>query len=180
MRRGRGLCAALALLLALSAGCAAGQEEPSDYQLYFAVSRSTASGPALDTEPYDRDSCTRTHPQGESCPSPGDLVEALLAGPQGEELRTPFPREDTLQSWNWDPEMEGNLQIYLSEQYGGLTDISLTLADYSIVLTLAQLEGVESVEIISEGHTANYRSHQILRPEEVLLPAGAEEADSSA
>ena len=161
MRRRRGLCAALALLLALSAGCAAGQEEPSDYQLYFAVSRSTASGPALDTEPYDRDSCTRTHPQGE-------------------ELRTPFPREVTLQSWNWDPEMEGNLQIYLSEQYGGLTDISLTLADYSIVLTLAQLEGVESVEIISEGHTANYRSHQILRPEEVLLPAGAEEADSSA
>ena len=107
-------------------------------------------------------------------------MEALLAGPQGEELRTPFPREVTLQSWNWDPEMEGNLQIYLSEQYGGLTDISLTLADYSIVLTLAQLEGVESVEIISEGHTANYRSHQILRPEEVLLPAGAEEADSSA
>ena len=57
----------------------------------------------------------------------------------------------------------------LSEQYSGLTDISLTLADYCIVLTLSQLEGVESVEISSEGHTANYRSHPLLTAEEAQL-----------
>jgi hypothetical protein len=57
----------------------------------------------------------------------------------------------------------------LSEQYSDLTDISLTLADYCIVLTLTQLEGVESVEIVSTSYSASYRSHQILTAEEVLL-----------
>ena len=61
----------------------------------------------------------------------------------------------------------------LSEQYGGLTDISLTLADYAIVLTLSQLRGVETVEILCPGHTASYRNHQILSAQEVDLPGAA-------
>ena len=61
------------------------------------------------------------------------------------------------------------LRITLSEQYGALTDISLTLADYCIVLTLSQLEEVEGVEIRSGGHSAGYRSHQTLRADEALL-----------
>ena len=57
----------------------------------------------------------------------------------------------------------------MSEAYSGLSDISLTLADYSIVLTLAQLEEVVSVEIQAPAYFANYRSHQILLPEEAVL-----------
>ena len=57
----------------------------------------------------------------------------------------------------------------MSEQYGGLTDISLTLADYCIVLTLSQVDGVETVEIISAGYTVSYRSHQQLSGEEAVL-----------
>ena len=65
----------------------------------------------------------------------------------------------------------------MSEQYGGLTDISLTLADYCIVLTLGQLEGVETVEITSQGHWASYRSHQQMAAgEAVLWDEMAEEA----
>ena len=51
------------------------------------------------------------------------------------------------------------LLVDLSEQYGALADVSLTLADYSIVLTLSQLEGVEGVEITAGGHRVSYRSH---------------------
>ena len=59
--------------------------------------------------------------------------------------------------------------IGLSEQYSQLSGISLTLADYCIVLTLSQLDGVETVEIQSESYGGNYRSHQLLSAEEAVL-----------
>jgi spore germination protein GerM len=93
----------------------------------------------------------------------------LLAGPTQEGLTTPFPNGVTLQSWEWDEELDGNIKVRLSEQYSDLTDISLTLADYCIVLTLTQIDGVESVELISNSYSASYRSHQILTADEVLL-----------
>ena len=181
MRGSRLVCGALALVLLFGAtGCSPKEEEvPAEYLLYFAVSRDVASGPALDTEPFDPADCTTAHPEGESCPSPGDLVQALLAGPQEEGHRSPFPRGVTLVSWTWDEEQPGNLQIRLSEQYGGLTDIALTLADYAIVLTLSQLEGVETVEIASGGRAISYRSHQILSEEEAELPGSGSEPAAS-
>ena len=45
------------------------------------------------------------------------------------------------------------LTLSLSEQYGGLADVSLTLADYCLVLTLSQVDGVDAVQIQSAGHT---------------------------
>ena len=51
----------------------------------------------------------------------------------------------------WDEERPGVFLVNLSEQYGALADISLSLADYSIVLTLSQVEGVEAVEITAGG-----------------------------
>lgn len=179
MIRRRLACALLSLaLLCPAAGCSAGEEQ-GEYSLYFAVSRRVASGPALDVESYDPAGCTTQHPEGESCPSPGDLVQALLEGPRQEEHRSPFPRGVTLVGWEWDQEQPGNLRVRLSEQYGGLTDISLTLADYAIVLTLSQLEGVETVEILSEGRAIAYRSHQILSGEEAELPAAGEDGGAT-
>lgn len=148
------------MLLTLCGGCgtAAGPDE-AEYVLYFLVNDGSGSGPALGMEPYT----------GRGAPDPETLMRALLAGPATEGLRSPFPRGVTFQGWSWDEEEPGNLQITLSEQYSGLTDISLTLADYSIVLTLSQLESVESVEILSQGYATGYRSHQILTAEEAIL-----------
>ena len=156
------LCALAALTLwAAGTGCAhTPAQEQGDYVLYFAVDGSRRHGSALAAQPYD----------GES-PGPGDLLEALLDGPTQEGLVSPFPRGVSLNRWERE---EGTVTVTLSEQYSGLTDISLTLADYSIVLTLCQLEGVESVEIVSAGHSANYRSHQTLTPEEAELTAPEE------
>ena len=157
-------CRLPALLLAalvLLAACARGEtpREKPDYVLYFLLEGEPVHGSALDWEPYP----------GEGTPTPEDLLAALLAGPTQEGLASPFPRGVALRACTWDEEEPGVLRVTLSEQYGALTDISLTLADYCIVLTLSQLEEVEGVEIRSGGHSAGYRSHQTLRADEALL-----------
>ena len=137
------------------------QLEPKEgYVLYFLTDQTQEHGPALTAQPWT--------PEQEAL-DPGVLLEALERGPTQEGLSSPFPRGVTVRSWQWDPETPGNLQVQMSEAYSGLSDISLTLADYSIVLTLAQLEEVGSVEIQAPAYFANYRSHQILLPEEAVL-----------
>ena len=155
----RTLAALLAALLLLAACGGREDREEQDFVLYYLLEGEPVHGSALDWEPYP----------GEADPGPEELLTALLAGPAQEGLASPFPRGVSLLSWDWDEEEPGVLRLTLSEQYGALTDISLTLADYCIVLTLSQLEEVEGVEIRSGGHSAGYRSHQTLRADEVLL-----------
>ena len=161
--RAKGFLAALlaAALLLCACGSSTQREERGEYVLYFlAEIDETAHGPALDWENY---------PAGDRAPEPGELLTALLAGPTREGLSSPFPKGVTLRSWAWEEERPGVLQVTLSEQYGALTDVSLTLADYCLVLTLSQLEEVEQVEIISGGYSSSYRSHQLLSAEEAVL-----------
>lgn len=159
----------VALLSLLPAGCAGERGEEGGYNLYFLAAPGGGRGAALEAQRRDL---------GDG-PDPGELLSALLSGPEGEELSSPFPKGVTLQSWAWDKEVPGKVLVVLSEQYSGLTDISLTLADYSIVLTLSQLPGVESVEIQSTGYSANYRAHQTLSPEEAVLSDPLEGVDKS-
>lgn len=166
MRGARTLSLLAALLLLLSACGGEPAREEADCVLWFPVSGSAVSpakgghGPALDWEAY----------AGEAeSPGPEELLTALLAGPGSEELVSPFPRGVSLRSWEWDGERPGVLKVDLSEQYGALTDLSLTLADYCIVLTLSQVEGVEGVEITAGGHSVSYRSHQLLTAGEAVL-----------
>ncbi|MGI5962836.1 MAG: GerMN domain-containing protein [Lawsonibacter sp.] len=158
-----------AFLVALLTGCGGNKKVDTGYQLYFLADTSSTHGAALGTEPYAPAGKGTTNASGSENPTPGKLLQALLEGPKTEGLTTPFPKGVTYQWWVWDEETPGNLRVGLSEQYGGLTDISLTLADYCIVLTLSQIEGVETVEIVSEGHTSNYRSHDLLQAEEAIL-----------
>lgn len=158
MRRWLFMLLALALLAGVP-GCSTAREaEQGEYLLYFAVDGEQKKyGSALDTQPY----------AWEEPAAVDTLLEALLDGPTREDLASPFPRGVTVSHWELDE--EGTLRLTLSEQYSGLADISLTLADYCIVLTLCQLEGIEGVEIHSAGYSINYRSHQLLRPGEVEL-----------
>ena len=104
----------------------------------------------------------------------GTLVNALLAGPTQGGLVSPFPQGLSLQSWELE---DGLLTLNFSEQYGGLADISLTLADYCLVLTLSQVEGVDTVQIQSAGHTYHSRSHQTMKADEVLTDQSLPEED---
>ena len=143
------------------------QPEPEGLRLYFPYQmqqeerRDSAVGYELYQGPVGKNAA--------QFPGPRLLMNALLNGPMDEKLESPFPGGVTLENWRWDPEQKGNLQIRLSEQYSGLTDIGLTLADYCIVLTVSQLPGVATVEISSAGHSSNYRTHKIRSVDEVLL-----------
>lgn len=146
------------LLLTLLLSACGGRErpDPEGPVLWFCAG-GESHGPALCAQPYE----------GEV--QPEDLLTALLAGPAGEGFTSPFPRGVTLRRCTWDEERPGVLLVDLSEQYGALADVSLSLADYSIVLTLSQVEGVESVEITAGGRMVNYRSHQTLSVREAVL-----------
>ena len=169
------ICLAAAMLFLCSCGAGAEETEKPEYVLYFLsssmVNGESGHGSALGWEPYS----------GAQNPRPEDLIDALLAGPTQEELTTPFPKGVSLCSCTWDEERPGVLFVSLSEQYGALTDISLTLADYCIVLTLSQLDEVEGVEIRSGGYGSDYRSHPLLKGDKALLadPFSEQEQESS-
>ena len=163
MRKTRCLAALLVLALALAACGNRDEKEPLDgVQLWFPVDDTLSGyghGPALASQPYG----------GAEHPQPEDLLSALIAEPAREGLRSPFPRGVTVLQCLMDPERPGVLLVNLSEQYGALTDVSLTLADYCIVLTLSQAEGIETVEITAAGRHVSYRSHQQLAAQEAVL-----------
>lgn len=157
MRMKRWTALLLALVLLLPACGEAEPELPEGAVLWFCARSEGDHGPALAAQPYT----------GEL--QPEALLTALLAGPDQEELYSPFPRSVSLAQCQWDEERPGVLLVSLSEQYGALADISLTLADYCIVLTLSQVEGMEALEISTQGYHSSYRSHQLLSVEEAVL-----------
>lgn len=158
MRCQRWLPLLLAALLLAACGGKEPEETEGGYVLWFCTPSEQNHGPALISRPC-----------GLENPGPEELLAALLAGPAPEEGLSPFPRGVTVRQCAEDEERPGVLLVDLSEQYGALADISLTLADYSIVLTLSQLEGVEGVEITAGGHRVSYRSHQLLDSREAVL-----------
>ena len=138
--------------------CACGQkgEPPAEYYLYFLPAASTSYGSALAAQPWE----------GTGTALNEELMRDLLAGPTQEGLRSPFPKGLTLQSM----EVEGNtIHITLSDHYSGLTDISQTLADACIVMTLCQLTGITEVEISTDGFWASRPASRTLRPEQMDL-----------
>lgn len=150
-------------LLLLAAGCAAPvEEEPEGLKLWFLA----------DMEPWGQSAAAL-----ESCPYTGeenipDLLHALLDGPQaGSGLTSPIPEGTHL--WKWS--MKGDvLYIDLSRPYASLEGLELTLADYCIVLTMAQLEPIRGVCITINGTQVRHRERQILYVDEVVF-TGAEE-----
>jgi len=151
--------AALGMILSILAACgeSAGREE-GEYLLYFPVSRDVSYGAALKTQDWE----------GEGEPTPEGLMEALLDGPTQEGMRSPFPSAVSILRLDVDGE-EKLMRITLSEQYGGLTDMTQTLADACIVMTACQFPEVERVEISSEGFWTSRPASRILSPAELEL-----------
>lgn len=156
------LCAALVSCFLWS--CAAPQnEEKTGPVLWFSgdTTQWTDTTVAVDTVPYSGD---MTVPA---------LMEGLLSGPSAESgLLSPIPLGTRLLDWRLD--RSGLLQVELSEEYGTLAGVDLTLADYCITLTLDQLAGVEQVIITVNGDLPDNRYRQSLTADQVIL-SGAEE-----
>lgn len=147
----------LCALLTLLSGCiTANLSEQEGYPVYFASA--TLGGPALRSEPHVLDE--------DGDPIQG-LLFALLAGPDAEDLTSPFPDGVRVRSTSLDG--DGLLTVDLSERYGGLSGVDLTIADYAIALTLCQLPQVEAVSITVEGDPIPFRDRQVLRSADVVF-----------
>lgn len=152
---------ALLAALLLCAGCR-GEGSGADarqYDVYYAAAHGRSDGSAVDCE-------SRSLPPGTGAIE--GLLDLLLAGPQREDLVSPFPEDVSLLGWRLE---EGMAVVDLSEAYGGLTGVDMSLADGCVVLTLSQVDGVESVYITVEGRARPFRD-KVLRAEELLLENG--------
>ena len=148
----------LALLLLCTACTPTPAEEPAEgaYILYFVSAENRSDGAALATE------SRALPPEAEEAQG---LLELLLSGPTGATLRSPFPAGTALRGvWV----EEGVAYVDLSEGYGGLSGVDLTLADGCLVLTLCQLEGVDAVYLTVEGRPRPFRD-QVFTPGDFLM-----------
>lgn len=142
------------LVLVFAGGCGPHPLEGETYPVYF-LDRAQDGTQALQAE-------------NRVVPPETDVVEgllqAILTGPESETLTGVIPASVSLRGWTL---YNGLLTVDLSGSYSTLSGIDLTLADYSIVLTLTQLEEVEAVMIMVEGELLTYRDHQRLTAEDV-------------
>lgn len=165
MERNRGRWAAVLcfLLLTLSTACGPGSGGEDGPRLWFVgVGESwTADTTALGWVRH----------RGETTVE-GYLTALLDGPPTDSSFHSPIPDGTRLLGWSLDE--RGVLRVDLSEGYGALAGIELTLADYCITLTLSQLEGVKRVVITAAGQTLSQRYWQYHTPEQVIF-SGAEE-----
>ena len=159
------LTLALAGTLLVLCGCSGDSREGADtedYLIYYSALEDRYAAMAVGYVSLELSGDTQVIPA---------LLEAAFQKPASQELTSPFP--DGVRMLNWELK-DGCLHLDLSEQYGSLTGIDLTVADACLTLTLCQAEGVESVYITVEGDEIPYRPIQRLTREDVLLSTGQE------
>ena len=159
----RFLCAALAVASVLSlAACASvsANKDNDTYKLYYKTNLSyAAGGDAVGSESVEI-SETDTAALAE------DILDKLLAGPDDTALISPFPSGTKLNSVKVSAR---HAQVDMSEQYGRLSGIDLTIADYCITLSLTQLSNIGSVAVTVNGEPIPYRDTQRFMSRDVLL-----------
>ncbi len=155
------LAAACILLLA---ACAAPREENAagDYEVYYAALPDEAGGDAIRAR--------RVHLEEELSPDTTALAEQLvtqlLAPPALDGLQSPFPAGTKLQKLSV---AGGRAMVDLSEPYGRLSGIDLSIADGCVTLTLTQLDGINAVRVTVNGRELPYRRTQLLTAADTLL-----------
>ena len=144
----------LALLLLL-AGC--GGQTAAECYIYYRTSEDSAAAAAVSGE-----ACGLSQQESEISAA----LDLLLSPPADVTMESPFPSGTKVNSWTL---KDGRLTVDFSEQYGKLYGIDLTLADYCVVLTMTQFEGVEEVALTVAGEEVPGRNQQVFRAEDVLL-----------
>ena len=156
--------AALLLLSALTFAACAQKALPSqgNYRLYLVSQAESARGEdAISEYPIEiaDEGCT-TQELAQR------LLEGLLLPPEDPLLLSPFPNGTQVQELS----ISGKrAYVDFSANYGRLSGIDLSLADYCVVLTLTQLDGVNAVTITANGREIPYRRTQMLTAADPLL-----------
>ena len=158
------LCAALTCASGCAFAAVANQREEDAYVLYFQEANldTAGGGDALrpETVYIDGSADLPTEDLARA------LLDALLAGPADETLKSSIPESTSLLS----VEVLGSrATVDLSAAYGTLSDVALTLADYAVTLTLTQLPEISVVNITVRGRELAYRENQLFTARDVLL-----------
>ncbi len=149
------------LMLLFLVGCTTPQPPGDSYLMYYPVEQHTFAQPALKTESYfPADDATETEALITQ------LLNRLLLPPESEALYAVIPAGVAVEDWTLE---DGVLYIAFSWQYGFLSGIDLTLADYSVTLTLSQVPGVEQVVTTVEGESLAYRQDLSLQEDQILM-----------
>lgn len=149
----------LALLLALSlCGCgkSAQSETGTQISLYF-LSTEGASGSIYNSE------SSLTIKTDDIEAAARQLVDALLDGSELPTQASPFPPGVQLLDCTLSNRV---LLLNFSEEYGKLSGSELTFANFSLVLTLCQLDGVDGIQLLLEGLSLPSGSSGVLTPEQ--------------
>lgn len=161
----RRLPALLLLLAALCAACGVAEkvfprETGEGLTLYYLAGNGNSEEMLLDSEFREVPGNT---------PTAADVVPLLLVGPESPELVSPFPAGTRVRSCR----EEGDLAVVdLSEAYGGLSGMDLTLADGCIVLSLCELDHIRRVYLTVEGRPRPFRD-QVFTAHDFLLDRGS-------
>lgn len=158
------LCAVVLLSGCVYATHQAQTADADSYTLYYMASNleAAAGGDAIGSE-----TVVLKDIQGlDTTAAAEKLTEALLAGPQSETLKSPFPAGTQLISTAL---LDGHATVNLSYPYSTLSGVSLTIADYCITLTLTQLSDISSVSVTVRGQELAYRDKQYFADTDVLL-----------
>ena len=151
-----------AAMLAALPACGTNAENGQSIDFYFVSTAGVLSGVAIDSEPHTMTELT--------VPA---VVDQLLLGPEHTERLTDIvPDGTTLQDWSQEG---GNVHLDLSESFSRLSGISLTKAEYCIVLTLTQLPDVETVTITADGQRLPGAAANTLSANDVLLEGETED-----
>lgn len=155
MKRGIGVFL-LSLLLLLNGCGKIGEQKQTAVQLYYVLLAEDQAGPAIEgEETYIPDRTVES------------LMTALLKGPtDGNTYRQTFPTGTVLQSWRLE---EGRLTLDLSENFGRLSGVELIEAEYCVVMTVSQLDGINDVVLTVNGQNLPGASNQALKVSDVIL-----------
>ncbi len=148
-------------LMLLCGGCAGNQTAEQGIEFYYVTNTTQNTGSSLRAE--------RDRMVNASVP---DVVNRLFAGPYEELSRQTFPTGTMLLGWSL---KNGALQLNLSESFGRQSGIAMTQAVYCIVLTVTQLEGVDSVSITVNGNTLPGVASGALTAADVVLKGEMED-----
>lgn len=140
----------------LISGCMPAQpQREQGMRFYYCVSADTHTGPAVSYELDELENATVD-----------SLLHRLFNGPNQTDLIKTFPAGTRLLGWEISDDV---LTIDLSEEFGGLSGIALRKAEYCIVLTLSQIDGMERFAITVDGRQLPGTGTGILTADDVVL-----------
>ena len=153
----------LLLLLCLTlllTGCAAGKEQMPVFRIYGLSDIPGSDAISAVTVDWSGQKSLTVDRQAQAA------LEQLLGGCTEPGYRSPIPQGVQLRSC----QLTGGMALVdFSQGYEQLSGIDLTMADYCVTLTLSQLPGVSVGRITVEGQELAYRSHSLLRSQDLLM-----------